>query len=385
MQYTRPRIVIVGAGMIGAAHLRAARDAGADVIGVVASTPARSVQIAEECGVPTGYATFEHALAAKPDAIHVCTPNDTHAKYAIAAAEAGVHLLLEKPIGMSVAEGEAIVAAVEAAGVVATVPFVYRFHPLIREIRARRIAGELGDVLLVHGTYLQDWLASPDASSWRVDPAKGGPSRAFADVGSHWADLAEFVTGERFVSVASATSIAYSDRPAVSGVSFGGDSKASSERVTVTTEDIASATFRTERGVIANTVVSQVSAGRKNRVWIEVDGSKGSAVFDQEHPEQAWFGSTDGAKIIRRGEGAMSSDQARMTRIAAGHSQGWTDAFAQYVADSNAAMRGERPEGLPTVQDGLRSLRVVDAVLRSAQIGSWADVGSAREAQLRSA
>ncbi len=376
MQHPRPRVVIVGAGMIGAAHLRAARDAGADVIGVVASTPDRSIQVAGEWGVPTGFASLEAALAAKPDAIHICTPNDTHAEYAIAATKAGVHLLLEKPIGMSVAEGEAIVAAVEAAGVVATVPFVYRFHPMIREIRARRVAGELGDVLLVHGTYLQDWLASPDASSWRVDPAKGGPSRAFADVGSHWADLAEFVTGERFVSVASAMSIAYPDRPAVSGASFGGDSAVGAERITVSTEDVATAMFHTERGVIANTVISQVSAGRKNRVWIEVDGSKGSAVFDQEHPEQAWFGSTEGATIIRRGEGPMAPDQARMTRIAAGHSQGWTDAFAQYVADSYAAIRGESPEGLPTVQDGLRSLRVVDAVLRSAQGGSWAGIAA---------
>ncbi len=385
MQHTRPRVVIVGAGMIGAAHLRAARDAGADVIGVVASTPERSLQVAEEWGVPTGFASFDDALASKPDAIHICTPNDTHAEYAIAAAKAGIHLLLEKPIGMSVDEGERIVKAVRQAGIIATVPFVYRFHPMVREIRARRIAGELGDVLLVHGTYLQDWLASPDASSWRVDPLTGGPSRAFADIGSHWADLAEFVTGERFVSVASATSIAYHDRPAVSGASFGGDSKASAERVTVTTEDIATAMFRTERGVIANTVISQVSAGRKNRVWIEVDGSKGSAVFDQEHPEQAWFGSTNGATVIRRGEGAMSPDQARMTRIAAGHSQGWTDAFAQYVADSYAAMRGEHPEGLPTAQDGLRSLRVVDAVLRSVRTGSWADVAVAGETQLRSA
>jgi predicted dehydrogenase len=379
------RVVIVGAGMIGAAHLRAARDAGAEVIGVVASTPARSQQVAAEWGVPNGYASLEEALADRPDAVHVCTPNGTHAEYALAAAAAGVHLLLEKPIGMSVAEGEQIVEAVEAAGIVATVPFVYRFHPMVREIRARRLAGELGEILLIHGTYLQDWLASPDASSWRVDPVLGGPSRAFADVGSHWADLAEFVTGERFASVSAAMSIAYPDRPATAGATFGGDSSGSQDRIEVSTEDVAMATFRTERGILANTVISQVSAGRKNRVWIEIDGSKSSAVFDQEHPESAWFGTTRGATIIRRGEGDVAPDQARMSRIAAGHSQGWTDAFAQYVADSYSAMRGEHPEGLPTIQDGLRSLRVVDAVLHSSLSAAWMSLSEPASARLGSA
>ncbi len=385
MQHRNPRVAIIGTGMIGAAHLRAARDAGAHVAGVLGSSPTRSKSVAAEWGVARGYASLDEVIADRPDVIHVCTPNKTHLDYALAIAEAGIHLVLEKPIAMTADDAERIVDAVDRAGIVATVPFVYRFHPMIREIRARRIAGELGDVLLAHGTYLQDWLASPDTSSWRVDPEQGGASRAFADVGSHWADLTEFVTGEHFAAVSAAISIAYPDRPAISGASFGGKSTSAAERLPVTTEDIAVATFRTQRGIIANTVISQVSAGRKNRVWLEVDGSKGSAVFDQEHPEQAWFGSTDGARIIRRGEGTMSPDQARMTRIAAGHSQGWTDAFAQYVADTYAAARGDVPEGLPTVHDGLRSVRIVDAVLRSATTGEWATIADVSRQTLRSA
>ncbi|TCL79515.1 MULTISPECIES: Gfo/Idh/MocA family oxidoreductase [unclassified Rathayibacter] len=372
-----PRIVIVGTGMIGAAHLRAARLASADVLGVLGSTPQRSAAVAAEWGVPRGYEDLEEVLADRPDVVHVCTPNDTHVPYGVRIADAGIHLVIEKPIAMSVGEAERLAEAVDAAGIVAAVPFVYRYHPMIREIRARRLAGELGDLLLVHGSYQQDWLASPRASSWRVDAAKGGPSRAFADIGSHWADLAAFVSGEELLATSASMSIAYPSRPAESGASFGGESSGST-LADVTTEDIAIATFRTTSGILANTVISQVSAGRKNRLWLEIDGSAGSAVFDQEHPESAWFGGTSGSTILHRGEGRVSPDQARMNLIAAGHSQGWTDAFAQLITDAYAAVAGDTPEGLPTVRDGLRSVRVVDAVLRSARTGEWTDIAGSQ-------
>ncbi|WP_228504352.1 Gfo/Idh/MocA family protein [Clavibacter phaseoli] len=369
----KPRIVIVGTGMIGAAHLRAARLAGADVLGVLGSTPQRSAAIAAEWGVARGYEDLDQVLADRPDVVHVCTPNNTHVSYGVKVAEAGIHLIVEKPIATSLAEAERLADAVEAAGIVAVVPFVYRYHPIVREIRARRLTGELGNVLLVHGSYQQDWLASPRASSWRVDADKGGPSRAFADIGSHWADLAAFVTGEELVSTTASMSIAYPSRSAESGASFGGEMSGSA-LADVTTEDIAIATFRTSGGILANTVISQVSAGRKNRLWLEIDGSAGSAVFNQEHPESAWFGTTSGSTTLHRGEGRVSQDQARMNLIAAGHSQGWTDAFAQLVSDAYAAVRGESPEGLPTVRDGLRSVRVVEAVLRSSRTQAWADI-----------
>jgi predicted dehydrogenase len=366
------RAAVIGGGMIAAAHVRAARDSGAVVVGVLGSSPRRSEEAAAAWGVDRAYADLDALLADRPDVVHVCTPNDTHVPYALAIVAAGIHLVLEKPVAIDVAGAQAVVDAVEAAGLVATVPYVYRFHPLIREIRARRIAGDLGDTLLVHGSYQQDWLVSPDASTWRVDPKAGGPSRAFADIGSHWADLAEFVSGERFAAVTASTSIAYPTRPAVSGPSYSG--AASGERVPVTTEDVAIATFRTTSGLLANTVISQVSAGRKNRLWLELDGSKGSAVFDQEQPESIWLGTDRGATVLRRGEGSVSPDQARFNRIAAGHSQGWTDAFDSFVADTYAAIGGASPEGLPTVRDGLRSVRLIEALLTSAATGAWTDV-----------
>lgn len=364
----RTRVAIIGTGMIASAHLRAARDAGADVVGVLGSSAQRSAAVAADWGVPSGYADVETLIADKPDVVHICTPNDTHVAYALAVVKAGLNVVVEKPIAIDLESARRLADAVEEAGVVATVPFVYRYHPMVREIRARRLRGELGDVLLVHGSYLQDWLLSSDSSTWRVDPARGGASRAFADIGSHWADLAEFVSGERFVSATANFTIAYPTRPAASGPSFSGGN-ADAERVPVATEDVAVATFSTARGVVANTVISQVSAGRKNRLWLEVDGSAGSAVFDQEQPESAWFGSENGATILRRGEGDVSPDQARLNRVPAGHPLGWPDALSAFCADTYAATRGEHPEGLPTVADGLRSVEIVDAVLRSAKCG----------------
>lgn len=368
-----PRVALVGTGMIARTHLRSARLAGAEVIGVLGSTPERSAEVARAWGLPRGYPDLTALLADRPDVVHVCTPNDTHAAYGREIALAGVHLVVEKPIATTLAEAEDLAAVAERAGVVATVPFVYRYHPLVREIRARRIAGEFGEVGLLHGSYLQDWMHSPDTATWRTDPARGGASRAFADIGSHWCDLAEFVSGETFAEVSATMSILHPTRPAGSAAAFSGPAT-EAERVAVTTEDSATATFRTVRGIVANTVISQVSAGRKNRLWIEMDGTAGSAVFDQEAPESIWLGRVDGAQLLRRGEGRVSPDQARLNLTPAGHSQGWISAFDAFVADTYAALRGEIPDGLPTLGDGLRSVRIVDAVLRSARTGDWSPV-----------
>jgi predicted dehydrogenase len=366
------RAAIIGTGMIGGVHRRAIIDAGAALVGVLGSSPARSAAIGAEWGV-RGYVDLAELLADKPDVVHVCTPNATHVEYALAVIEAGIHVVVEKPLATSVADAQRLADAAVSAGVVATVPFVYRFHPLVRELRARRIAGEFGDLTLLHGSYLQDWLVSPDSSSWRVDSGAGGASRAFGDIGSHWCDLVEFVSGERFTSVSAVTTVAYDTRPAASGPSFGGSST-DATRVAVTTEDTAVATFRTAGGAVANTVISQVAAGRKNRLWFELDGSEGSAVFDQEHPESVWLGTENGSIVLNRGEGRVSPEQARLNRAPAGHPMGYLDAFAAFVADTYAAIGGASPEGLPTFADGVRSAAIIEAVLASAAARAWKDI-----------
>ncbi|WP_182047390.1 Gfo/Idh/MocA family protein [Curtobacterium sp. ME26] len=376
----RLRVAVVGTGMIAGVHARAARAAGAEVTGVLGRTPSRSERVAAQLDVPRGYASLDEVLADAPDVVHVCTPNDQHHPQALAVVRAGVHVVCEKPLAIDAAQASELVEAARAAGVVATVPFAYRYHPVVREIRARIAAGELGRLLAVHGHYLQDWMLDEDASSWRVDAGAGGLSRAFADIGSHWCDLVEFVTGEPFASVSAATDVVHRTRPAASGPSFSGSPDAdpladATRRAEVTTEDTAVATFRTDAGRIGNVVVSQVSAGRKNRLWFEVDGTLGSAAFDQEQPESAWFGTERGAQIVVRDPSQGFPDQRRLAVVPAGHPQGYLDAFAAFVADTYAAVRGEAPDGLPAFADGARAARVIDAVVASAVDGTWRTIG----------
>ncbi|KAA5838148.1 Gfo/Idh/MocA family oxidoreductase [Saccharopolyspora hirsuta] len=365
---------ILGAGMIGEVHRRAALLAGADVVGVLASSAARSGEVAERWGV-AAYGDLAEVLADdRVDVVHICTPNATHAPLAEAALRAGKHVICEKPLGISLAEAEDMAAAARASELVATVPFVYRYHPVVREIRARRQAGEFGPWNLLHGSYLQDWMLSPDASSWRVDPELGGASRAFADIGSHWCDLVQWVSGETFTDLLAELSIAIPTRPAASGPTFAGPTEVAGDRVEVRTEDSAALLLRTASGVLGSATISQVAAGRKNRLWFELDGARGSAVFDQEEPERIWLGGVDGNRILVRDPEHGSPEQRRLSKLPAGHAQGYAQCFEAFVADTYAAIDGGSPEGLPTFEDGLRSARLVDAVLRSARNGSWTKV-----------
>jgi len=251
------------------------------------------------------------------------------------------------------------------------VPYVYRYISAVREIRARLRAGELGAVTLLHGSYLQDWLLDPLASNWRVDAVAGGPSRVFADIGSHWCDLVEWITGERFAEVVAQLSTSVPERPAPVGPSFSGAIEGETARIAVDTEDIAAVLLRTERGVPANLTVSQVSAGRKNRLWFEIDGTSGAASFDHEQPELAWFADAAGdASLFARGSGAPHpTDQ-----LPGGHPQGWDSAFTSFIADVYAAVEGEAPEGLPTFADGARTAHLVEAVVASARNHEWTEI-----------
>ncbi|MHB9755608.1 Gfo/Idh/MocA family protein [Streptomyces sp. BYX5S] len=373
------RSAIVGAGMIAEVHRRSVRTAGGRLAGVLASTPERSARVAADWSAPgepvAAYADLDGLLADPDvDVVHICTPNRTHAAYAERALAAGRHVVCEKPLATTVADAERLVRAAERAGTVAAVPFVYRYHPLVRELRSRARVGEFGNWQLLHGSYLQDWMLDPDASGWRVDPAAGGDSRAFADIGSHWCDLVEWVTGERFTELTAHRTVTVPDRPGAGTKSFA-KAAGSGERSAVTTEDAAALLLRTDGGALASTVVSQVSAGRKNRLWFELDGSAGSAVFDQENPDTLWLGGPDSATVLHRGAGRTSPEQGRLNVVPPGHPQGYVDCFAAFVADVYTAVTtGAAPEGLPLFADGLRSARLVDAFLTSSANGAWTKV-----------
>ncbi|MDR0837005.1 MAG: Gfo/Idh/MocA family oxidoreductase [Propionibacteriaceae bacterium] len=373
---TALRALIVGSGMIGNVHRRSAILAGAQVVGVVEKDEESARAAAERWGVLDYFDDLVTALdAVHPDVVHICTPNATHGEFSRLALEAGCHVVCEKPLTLDVAEGQALADLAEANGLVAAVPYVYRYHPLVREIRSRRIAGEFGSIHMLHGHYLQDWLLSPDASSWRVDPAAGGASRAFADIGSHWCDLIEWVSGQRITELVADTAIAIPERPAEAGPTFTtATPTTSAPKVKVTTEDISNILFRTDAGTPGTLTVSQVSAGRKNRLWFELDGEHSSAVFDQENPETVWLGALDKATILFRDPGYGSAESRRLTVTPSGHVQGWLVCFEEFVADTYATIRGGNPEGLPTFADGVRSLKIVAAVLGSAKSRAWKEV-----------
>ncbi|MFI1161931.1 Gfo/Idh/MocA family protein [Streptomyces sioyaensis] len=367
-------MAVLGAGMIGGVHLRSARAAGAEVVGVLASSPDRSLAAADEWQVDVAYPDVDAVLNDDSiDVVHICTPNFLHVTQAGAALQAGKHVVCEKPVATSATDAQFLADAAMASGRIATVPFVYRYHPMVRELRARVAAGDFGAWQLVHGSYLQDWLLSPESSSWRVDPAAGGSSRAFADIGSHWFDLVEWVADVRLAEVLAETTTTVAERPGAGGPSFSGEA-AGSGRVPVTTEDALGVLGRTTDGVLVSAIVSQVSAGRKNRLWFELDGADASGVFDQELPESLWLGYQNRTETVMRDPSANAFDAARLSIVPAGHPQGYLECFENFLSDTYAAIRGEEPDGLPTMVDGLRSAHVVDAVMASASQRAWTAV-----------
>jgi predicted dehydrogenase len=302
--------------------------------------------------------TVEQLLAADDvDIVHICTPNATHAPLVRAAIAAGKHVICEKPLAVNVLEAQELVALAAAAGLTATVPFVYRFYPTVRESRARVIDGSLGSVRLLHGSYLQDWLALDTDDDWRVDAAAGGASRAFADIGVHWCDLIEFVSGQRISALSARMVVAVPIR--------GGRP--------VRTEDAAVVMFETDGGATGSVTISQISHGRKNRLSFTIDGSAESLFFDQENPETLWIGGRDVNRQLLRGT-TESAAAARYSVVPAGHPQGYQDCFAAFVADTYAALTGEPPDGLPTFADGLRAAELTQAVLDSSRKGSWVEI-----------
>jgi predicted dehydrogenase len=374
----RLRVAILGAGMIGGVHRRAAVLAGAEVVGVMASSASRSEQVATDWDLPHGYPDIDAVAAADVDLVHVCTPNASHVPYAITLMRAGKHVICEKPLGLSFSEAQQAASVAAETDVENTMPFAYRFHPMAREMRARVRDAEFGELNLIHGSYLQDWMLNPQVSNWRVDPAEGGRSRAFGDIGSHWCDLAEWVTGDRIASLVATTSIAIPRRPAATVKTF---SAAASDAplADVTTEDSALILFRTANDVAGSAVISQLAAGRKNRLWLEIDGGRHSVIFDQEHAEYLLYGSEEAMTILNRDPNQGSAEQRRLATLPAGHAQGYAQCFDAFVADSYAAVRarssGEpRPDGLPTFADGARAAAICDAMLNSADKGTWVTV-----------
>jgi predicted dehydrogenase len=369
---------IAGTGFIGRVHARSVRLAGAHLAGVAASSPESAKAAAAALGADRAFDSAEEMVRAPDiDVVHICTPNHLHLPLAEAALAAGKHVICEKPLALDAAGAQRLVDTATDSRLQAAVPFVYRYYAMVREGRERVGSGQTGALRLLHGSYLQDWLLRAEDDNWRVDERLGGASRAFADVGSHWCDLAEFVSGHRIARLSARMLTAVPERVNAAGRRGFAVDGGGGETRPVTTEDAAVVQFETDAGAIGSVVVSQISAGRKNRLWIELDGAEETLAFDQEQPEALWCGRREALTIVRRDPATLSPAAARFAFLPGGHPQGYADCFDAFVADFYAAVRsGTTVDGMPTFSDGLRAALITDAVLTSSREERWVDVAA---------
>ncbi|WP_309102359.1 Gfo/Idh/MocA family oxidoreductase [Microbacterium sp.] len=354
------RAGILGGGFMARVHRTASRDAGAELRAVATSSASGGRIAALALGAERAEADSEALLdAADIDVVHICTPNATHADLALRAFAAGKHVVCEKPLATTASDAKRLVDAAAEHGLVGAVPFVYRYHPMVREARSRMQRGDVGELLTLDCSYLQDWMLLPSDDDWRVQASSGGASRAFADIGSHLCDLIEFVIGERIRALSARTRRVFAERAGRA----------------VDTEDIVAVLIETQSGALGTLLISQMAAGRKNALTLELHGSKQSLRFEQERPEELWVGSRAQSQLLLRDPSTADADSARLQRVPAGHAMGYQDAFNGFMADVYAAIAGEEPEGLPTFADGHRAAVLTEAVLDSAaHDGRWMEV-----------
>ena len=385
---TRIGMGLVGPGFVGAHHIDAVRRLGfVDVVAVAASSDASARRKADALEVPKAYGSFE-ALVADPDVhvVHNTTPNYLHVPVILAALARGKHVISDKPLAMTAADAKQLLDAANKAGVVHAVTFNYRGNPLVQQAREMIAAGELGPVHFIHGAYLQDWLLESTDFSWRLEPEKGGASSAVGDIGSHWCDLVQHVTGCRIVEVlADLTTVVQSRlKPSGSVEAFAKGGETAREEVQVSSEDLASILVRFDNGAKGCVSVGQVCAGHKNGLWFEVNGRQASVRWDQERQNELWIGRRDTANAVLAKDPSLLSAGARgYAHLPGGHQEAWADAFCNVMRDiydviSGRRPRNPRPPAFATFEDGYHSACVVDAVLESHRRGAvWTRVGEA--------
>ena len=285
------RTAILGTGFMGRVHLEALRRVEfVEAVAIVGRTAAAAERLSAGFSIPLATDDYHAILRDKTiDAVHVCTPNGLHFQMAKEAIAAGKHVICEKPLATTVAEAEELEALVERQGLRHCVCHNLRFYPMVQQMRVMREAGDLGEILVVQGSYFQDWLLYETDWNWRVDSQAGGGSRVMADVGSHWFDMAEHLTGLRVTSLCADLQTFHSKRrkpkQAVETFSdkvFGPDDYVATS---VDTEDFGALIFRMGERTRGCFAASQVSAGRKNRLSIEICGTKSSVAWDQEQPD----------------------------------------------------------------------------------------------------
>lgn len=374
---------IVGTGFIGPAHLEALRRIpNIEVVGLVEVTQELADEKAKLLGISKAY-TFEEMLKdSEVDVVHICTPNFLHYPQTKAALEAGKHVICEKPLAVKIEEAEELVAIAKEKGLVNAVHFNLRYYPMIRQIKTMREKGELGDVYNVMGSYLQDWLFLKTDYNWRLEPDKSGDSRAIADIGSHLLDIIEYVTGLKITEVMADFSTVHKTRlkPLKAIETYSGKMLTMDdyEEVPINTEDHATVLLRFDNGSKGSITVSQVNAGRKNRLNIEIAGSKSNFEFNSERPNELWIGKRETANAhLMKDPSLFYSEASALISFPGGHNEGFPDTSKQMFKEVYAAVKeGKQPEkpSFPTFADGLRELIIGERIIESNKKQAWVKV-----------
>ncbi len=377
------RAAIVGTGFMGPTHTEGLRRLGIEVVGVLGSSLAKSRRAADGWGVPRAYDSYDDLLADDDvDVVHITTPNYLHFEQASAALKAGKHVMCEKPLAMNSEETAELVSLAEETGLVAGVNYNLRFYPLNIEARDIVQRGDLGQVYSIYGSYVQDWLLYPTDYNWRVLADKGGKLRAIADIGTHWLDLVQTITGLAVEAVFADLQTVHPTRQRPTGEveTFAGKGQAvqETEAIEVETEDAGAVLIRFQDGVRGSLCVSQVTAGRKNCLRYEIAGAKRALAWNSEFPNELWNGYRDRANASLHRDPSLLSEAAQAyATYPGGHNEGYDDTFKQcFKAFYDYIAAGDRTASTPfaTFVDGHKEVVLCEAILESHQTEQWVTV-----------
>jgi predicted dehydrogenase len=376
------RTAIFGTGFMGRVHLEAVRRLeSVEVVAIAAETTEDARRLGADFSVPTLTTDYRELLRDPAiDVVHICTPNALHFSMAKDALLAGKHVICEKPLATTVEQAQELVSLALRQKVRNCICHNLRCYPMVQHMRCLREAGDLGEILVVQGTYFQDWLFYDTDWNWRVDSKAGGPSRVMADVGSHWFDMAEHVTGLRVTTLCADLQTFHTTRkqPKHAVETFANKLLGPEDYIekTVDTEDFGAVVFHLGARTRGSFTASQVSAGRKNRLSIEICGTRSSVAWDQERPNELWLGHRDsGNQIVLKDPSLLKPAARAYADLPGGHSEGYDDTFKQLFRRFHASI-GEMdgtPE-YPQFADGLRQLTIVNAALHSHRTRAWVDV-----------
>ncbi len=357
---------IAGSGFMGEAHLEALRRLGVSVTGIASSSAKKAASAANDLGLPKAYTSYEELLADEDvDVVHICTPNVLHYDMAKHALEVGKHVMCEKPLAMNARESQELSEIAKSSGLAAGVCYNLRYYPLNFHARDLVASSSFGKLFHINGCYIQDWLQYDTDFNWRVDSKLGGALRSVADIGTHWMDMVQMITGDEICSVFADLSVVFESRV-----------DADSKRVKVDTEDFASVLFRMKSGVAGSFFVSQVASGRKNTIRYEISGEKGAVAWNSETPNDLWLGYRDRPnQTLSKDPALMSSNAATLSGYPGGHHEGYPDTFKQCFQSFYSAIGGQNsPIEFPTFEDGHREILLCEAILESHRQQRWVSV-----------